>query len=474
MSPGSYIRSAAQGTSSALRRLPIRWRLAGGAALTTLVILLGFALVVGTLTTQRIRSDFNRQVGKAADELQFFVRSLNGRLSCAVNFDVYARSENAVVRLVRPNGQVLCQTANAPDLGRPATTAGPNVVREHGGFRLESRPVRLDPTGEPAILEYGRELSSVNSTINRVRFLLGLGVVGGAGLALLAGLAISRRAMRPISQLTATARDIERTRDPNVQVPRPEADDEVAQLARTLERMLQSLDAARGETEAALARQREFVADASHELRTPLTSVLANLEVLADQLAGDDRETALAALRSSQRMRRLVADLLLLARADAGRAAPRRPTDLADVVVEAAAELEPVADDHVLSVDPGAAVVEGARDELHRMTTNLIANALRHTPPGTSVQVSTRSDNGHAELVVQDDGPGIPADLADRVFERFVRGRSDRGGGSTGLGLAIVRAVAESHGGTVGLAPAAGGRGARFVVRLPARGAEGA
>src|SRR5207237_9586980 len=129
---------------------------------------------------------------------------------------------------------------------------------------------------------------------------------------------------------------------------------------------------ARNETEAMLDRQREFVADASHELRTPLTSVLANLELLADELHGEQAETAAAALRSTKRMRRLVGDLLLLARADAKRVQPRRPTDLGAVLTEAASELEPVADGHELSIDPGRAVVPAAKDELHRLVLNLI------------------------------------------------------------------------------------------------------
>ena len=126
-------------------------------------------------------------------------------------------------------------------------------------------------------------------------------------------------------------REIERTRDPSRHVPLPKADDEVAELARTLEGMLQSLDAARSSTEAMLARQREFVADASHELRTPLTSVLTSLELLSEELEGEQADTAQAALRSARRMRRLVADLLLLARVDAKRVQPHEPTPLDEV-----------------------------------------------------------------------------------------------------------------------------------------------
>jgi signal transduction histidine kinase len=242
----------------------------------------------------------------------------------------------------------------------------------------------------------------------------------------------------------------------------------VAELARTLDGMLQALDAERAETEAALGRQRRFVADASHELRTPLTSVLANLELLAAELDGESHEAAASALRSARRMRRLVGDLLLLARADAGRVAPRETVDLAEVIVDAAGEAGPLAEGHEVEVDaPGPVPVEGTRDELHRLALNLLENALAHTPPGTRIRIEARRDGDEALVAVEDDGPGVPAELAPRIFDRFVRGAGDAGGG-TGLGLAIVRAVAESHGGAVRLAPPVDGRGARFEVRLPA------
>jgi two-component system OmpR family sensor kinase len=273
--------------------------------------------------------------------------------------------------------------------------------------------------------------------------------------------------MKPIAELTSAAAEIARTRDPSRKVPQSEADDEVSELAQTLEGMLRELDAARGETESMLARQRRFVADASHELRTPLTSVLANLELLAESLQGDQGEAARSALRSSQRMRRLVADLLLLARTDAAHVVAREPCDLSRIVVEAAGELGPVSAAHEISLDVHPAIVEGARDELHRLVINLIENALRHTPPGTAIRVSTNSENGDVRLVVEDDGPGVPEELQPTLFERFVRGVGDRGG-SFGLGLAIVQAVAASHGGGVTLESPGGHSGARFVVRLPA------
>jgi signal transduction histidine kinase len=336
------------------------------------------------------------------------------------------------------------------------------------GYRVVvAHKINTSPTGTGSVwLMYAVPLSDLDHTLARVNLFLVLGVLGGTVLALLAGLATAQRAIRPIVELTGAAREIERTRDPSRHVPLPQADDEVAELARTLEGMLQSLDAARGGTEAMLERQREFVADASHELRTPLTSVLASLELLAEELEGEQAETAQAALRSARRMRRLVGDLLLLARADARRIQPHGPTELDEVVMEAATEIGTVDNAHELLIDVSPLVVSGARDELHRMVLNLVENAVKHTPPGTHIRVSTSEDDGEAVLTVEDDGPGVPPELGTRVFERFVRGGRDGARGS-GLGLSIVHSVAHSHGGSVTLESSADGAGARFVVRLP-------
>jgi two-component system, OmpR family, sensor kinase len=469
----SSIRSAARATSSAYRRLPVRWRLAGGSAALTLVILCGFAAIVGVLTTRRIQSDFSRQVAAAADELSRTVKlkltqrpdgSPYLRKVSGPNLDAYAAGGRlrAVVRIITPSGDFVDSSAGAPSFG-PYFAQSANI----DGWRVESRHVEVFGYPDPVIIQYARRLSDVQATANRVKVFLAFGVLGGALLALLAGLATARRAMEPIAELTAAAREVERSRDPTTRIPRSESEDEVAELARTLEAMLAALNEARTETEATLTRQREFVADASHELRTPLTSVLANLELLEEELDGEQREAAASALRSSRRMRRLVADLLLLARADAGRVAPHEPVDVSSVVMDAAAELEPVAGGHEISVSaPHGMVVLGARDELHRLVLNLLENALRHTDPGTAVEAQVARENGTIVLAVEDDGPGIPDELHDKVFERFFRGSSDRGG-SSGLGLSIVRAVADSHQGAVTLEPPLDGRGARFVVRLP-------
>jgi len=452
-----------------LKRLPIRWRLAGGSAVLTLVILLIFAIAVGALTTRRIRDDFEVHVAQGAEELRTRVQN-----SVHFNFvagewvlepsslEAFAAADRAVVRLVQIDGtKVVFATKHAPRFGFLPT----GEASVAAGYRVETRYVPL-PGDYNVIAQYGRPLSEVVNTVDRVRFLLIVGVLGGAALALIAGLVVARNAMRPVARMTATTRKIADTRDPDRRVPVPAADDEVAELARTLNEMLSALAGSREETEVMLARQRQFVADASHELRTPLTSVLANLELLVEELAGEQGEAARSALRSSRRMRRLVADLLLLARADVGRESPRTPTDLAGVAVEAAAELEAVSARHDITVDAIPAVVEGARDDLHRMALNLLENAIRHTPPGTQVRASVSNGDGTVRLVVTDDGPGIAPELREKIFERFVRGAGDRGG-SSGLGLAIVRAVATAHGGSVRLETPDGG-GTRFVVELPA------
>jgi signal transduction histidine kinase len=377
-----------------------------------------------------------------------------------------ATAGGGAIRIVTVDGQVHGVGANVA-LGPPR--AGVHNVR---GYHVVTRTLD-DATGHPvAYLQYAKPLSRINHTIARIDLFLAVGVLGGTALAFLAGLALARRAMSPIANLTRAARGIARTRDPAVTLPKPEADDEVADLANTLEDMLQALDSARAETEGALARQREFVADASHELRTPLTSILANLELLEAELDGEGREMASSALRSSRRMRRLVADLLLLARADAGREGLREAVDLSEVVSEAAAEASPVAAGHELTLDlpngNGAGpVVDGVSDDLHRLALNLIENALAHTPPDTEVSVRLSAEDGVAVLAVADAGAGIPPGMRDRIFDRFVRGASESSGGGSGLGLAIVRAVAENHGGAVEVGRSELG-GALFTVRLPA------
>ena len=164
-------------------------------------------------------------------------------------------------------------------------------------------------------------------------------------------------------------------------------------------------------------------------------------------------------------MRRIVADLLLLARSDDLQPVSRERVNLAQIAAEATAEAGALTEDHTLLVDaPDPLIVDGDRDELHRLVTNLVENAIRHTPAGTTVAITTSSEDHRALLTVSDDGPGIPAEQRARIFERFVRRSGDRGG-STGLGLAIVQTVADNHGGSARVEDAQ--PGSRFVVDLP-------
>jgi signal transduction histidine kinase len=452
------------------------------------VILASFAAIVGVLTNRQVRTQFNDSQAAALGRLsqtlapQLSFKGLYLDLSHIISLSEFASGDRAQIRIFDNSDQSLLATQDgyaqeglkisAPKglfANPPGQTSGYFV---QSGYRVAVRQLTVKPAGTVTLL-YALPLSNVDHTLARVEAFLLLGVLGGTVLAMLAGLFVSQRAMRPIVELTDAAREIERTRDPNREMPSPEAEDEIAELARTLSGMLAALEAARSDTQTMLDRQREFVADASHELRTPLTSVLANLDLLTEELGGEQAETAEAALRSTRRMRRLVGDLLLLARADARRVQPHRPTDLADVLIEAAAELGPMAERHRLSIDAEPAVVDGVRDELHRLVLNLLENAVRHTPPGTRVEASAKARDGTAILTVQDSGPGIPPELSKRVFERFVRGGRDGAKGS-GLGLAIVRSVAQSHGGTVVLDTPDSGVGTRFVIRIPSPHVPGA
>ncbi len=450
-----------------LWRIPVRWRLASVSALMTFMILFGFALLVGQMTSSRLHGNFNSDLIVAAADLQDQIRVTQGG-SGGLSFsgpdlDDYSGAQNAVIRVVTGDGTVLGETKNAPNLGKPISE--PLKI---GDLSVVSRPIVTTVGFTFAWVQYARRPSEVDRTIDQMWILLGIGVLGGTLLALMGGMGLARRAMRPISELTSAAREIGRTRDPARSLPQPTARDEIADLARTLDQMLRSLNEARSETEAVLKVQREFVADASHELRTPLTSVLANLELLQQESSGDRaaEETVEAALSSSRRMRKLIGDLLLLARTDVDRKSERITVDLGEIVRDVIEEIAPLASDHSLEYEAASVEmpVRGNTEELHRLILNLVDNALRHTPPDTEVKVSLSVEDKNAKVEVSDRGPGIPDELRSRVFGRFITGVGGKGG--TGLGLAIVHAVAESHGGSITMLDSSGG-GTCFIFKLP-------
>jgi signal transduction histidine kinase len=456
------------------RNWPVRWRLAVTSATLTLVILLVFGGVIGKVASNRIRDDFNREVKSAAQtlgaELQVIYTPVPKVAGNAPSLNDFVRPDDASVRVFDAYGSLIGESKNATALGPPEQLG----LSTYHDQRVATAQIRNDEGLPIGYVEYGRSIDRVDATIGKLWLFIAAGVLGGTLLAILAGLAIASRAMRPVSALTASARKIADTGDSSRHMPAPKSDDEVGELARTLEQMVRSLDSARAEREQAMKKQRDFVADASHELRTPLTSILANLELLQASLRDpgheDDRSMIDSALRSSQRMTRLVTDLLLLAKADAGRTGAHVHCDLAEVAGNAAVEAAPLMGDRELIVENDRPLeLDGNPDELHRMVLNLLDNASRHTPPGSTIELRLREDGARAILEVADDGPGIPSDVRGEIFGRFVRGDGPADtavGPGSGLGLAIVSAVAASHGGDASVDESASG-GALFRVSLP-------
>jgi signal transduction histidine kinase len=271
------------------------------------------------------------------------------------------------------------------------------------------------------------------------------------------------RALRPVEAIRVQV-DAITGATMDRRVPVPNTDDEVARLARTMNGMLERL-------EQASARQRAFVSDASHELRSPVSTIRTELEVASTHSAQADwPDVAQRTLGETERLSRLVDDLLALARLDEAQGPGRRaPVDLDDLVLEESTRTHRVP---VRTAGVTAGRVSGDERQLTQVVRNLVDNAQRHAT--SQVALSLRHEGDELVLIVDDDGPGIaPADR-ERVFDRFTRIDEARGraAGGAGLGLAVVKRVVDHHGGTVTVAdsdPASGGLGgARFVVRLPA------
>nr|WP_202429256.1 HAMP domain-containing sensor histidine kinase [Streptomyces sp. SID4945] len=269
--------------------------------------------------------------------------------------------------------------------------------------------------------------------------------------------AVTRRALRPVEGIRAELDAITGSRDLARRVPEPATHDEIAALARTTNATLAAL-------QDAVDKQRRFVADASHELRSPIASLRTQLEVGAEHPEFLDLD---GAVEDTVRLQHLAADLLLLARLDAGERPPDRPVRLADLVAREAAE-------HGLRarIEPERAdgyEVRGSAPQLGRILGNLLDNARRHAR--TEVALALRQEGADAVVTVSDDGPGVPPAERDRVFERFVRldDARTRDEGGAGLGLAIARDAAHRHGGSLAAGERPGG-GAEFVLRVPLSG----
>ncbi|MEV6673563.1 HAMP domain-containing sensor histidine kinase [Streptomyces sp. NPDC051162] len=308
--------------------------------------------------------------------------------------------------------------------------------------------------------------------------------VTAAGLvaAGIAGAANVGIALRPLRRVAATATRVSEL--PlhsgevalHERVPDAEADPrtEVGQVGAALNRMLGHVGSALTARQESETRVRQFVADASHELRTPLASIrgYAELTRRGGEETGPATRHALGRIESeAHRMTGLVEDLLLLARLDAGRPLAHDELDLSPLAVDAVSDARAAGPDHKWRLDLPAepAEIRGDPARLHQVLVNLLANARTHTPRGTTVTARVREAGPYAVLEIEDDGPGIPAELLPHVFERFARGDASRSraGGGTGLGLAIVRAVVAAHGGRVGVDSVPGRT--VFTVELPRR-----
>jgi two-component system, OmpR family, sensor kinase len=235
-------------------RIPVRWRISITTAGLTLLILVCFALVLGQVVGNRIRSDFREELSSAARSLAAETRVSNDAVLGAVvsspPLRAFALPEDAQIKVLDQYGHGLAGTNPDINLGPP--TSG---IHDTGNLMVATEPITA--TGSlPAYVQYARPADGINDTVARVWFFLGAGVLGGTMLALLAGLAVADRAMRPIKSLTGLARQITSTRDPSKRIPEPAADDEVGELARTLDGMLQALDEARSEREQAPGQPR--------------------------------------------------------------------------------------------------------------------------------------------------------------------------------------------------------------------------
>ncbi|MCZ7457916.1 sensor histidine kinase [Streptomyces sp. WMMC940] len=440
----------------------VRARAALGATLVVAVALIGAGLAVLFV----LRANLTDQAGLQAEVT---ARNIATQLDLDVPYDrldlpdgedrpVRVTGEDGRVRAASEDLEAMTGTPAAPadDEDRPGFGNGTATVDgETADYRFAV--VRADARdGLTVTVAAGAPLAAEHRAVDTVRdaMLIGLPVL----LLVVAGVTwlVTRRALRPVEGIRSEMAAITASEDLSRRVPEPESRDEIARLARTTNETLAAL-------EASVERQRRFVADASHELRSPIASLRTQLEVGAAHPGLLDVPGAVA---DTVRLQQLAADLLLLARLDAGERPGRARLDLAATVREEVAQ-RGAADRLPVAVEAGEPVeVAGSRRQLARVLGNLLDNAQRHARG--AVSVSVRREGGDAVLGVADDGPGVPEPERERIFERFVRldDARTRDAGGAGLGLAIARDVARRHGGTLTVSAAAGG-GALFVLRLP-------
>jgi two-component system, OmpR family, sensor histidine kinase MprB len=304
-------------------------------------------------------------------------------------------------------------------------------------------------------LQFVRPVDDINHTLNRLRLILLFIVAGGIAAGAAGGALVARAALVPVRRLTGAAERIARTGDPSERVEDAGGPDELGRLGTAFNTMLAAL-------EESIETQRRFVADASHELRTPLTSLQTNIEVLkqSERLHPGQRNKLFADLeREAHEMRDLITGLLELARGDA--TLERSPVQLDELVENSVERARSRFPNVKFNAELAPTTVSGVPERLERAVWNLLENAGKWSPEGSTVEVSLAG----GELRVRDHGPGISPDDRAHVFDRFYRSAAARSLPGSGLGLAIVREVAEAHGGSVSAEDAAGG-GALLRLQL--------
>jgi two-component system OmpR family sensor kinase len=401
-------------------------------------------------------------------------------------------SRGLLIQITDPTGRVVRGSEYAPktplvaEVGPPSGTPKFVSTTWNGEeLRAVHYPVTVtDPSGIRwyiGAVVVGERLTTMQETLASLRQVLLVTSALGLALALLGGWMLAGRALRPVDRVTAAAAKIAAgdgtATSLATRLPVPPTDDELSRLSATFNAMLDRL-------QASFRAQERFVADASHELRTPLTAIRGNVDVLSRQarslnrgITNADLAPALDDIRhESDRMRRLLDDLLLLARSDAGResdpltVARRERVRLDEIAAEAVHSAGALSTGQLLELEaPRSVEIDGDPDRLHQLLMILLDNAIRHTPAGRHVRVAVAATaDGTARVAVRDEGEGIAAEHLPHIFERFYRadGARGRSSGGTGLGLAIAQAICRAHGGEITVTSAPG-QGTTFVVTVP-------
>lgn len=437
------------------RRLSLRMRITAGALVVVVALLCGVGLLVIGVVQAEMTKQIDTGLHADAEFTQRMISSGSGLPMGQGPTDLY-------IQFIAPDGHVAGAGTAAqglPPLAAPTTSSGtviaPGVVEGVGTVRVLSEPVASNPKVTLVLARSARNVVDVHDTL--LRLLAQLVVVGSLLLSALVWRVVGR-ALRPVDAMRKRVDDLGEG-DLAARLDPPGTHDELDRLANTLNDLL-------GRLEQAVAREHRFVADASHELRTPITAVRSLLETEArdPDLVVLTRADALGRINQLQD---LVDQLLVLARVDTATAAPDAPVDLDDLVLGQARQLQRSTHLRVDTSRVSGGQVAGRDTDLARLVENLATNAARYAHSTIAFTVHQFGDT--VELVVDDDGPGIPVDERDRVFERFhtlTAARANTEGGA-GLGLSIAAAIVTGHHGTIRVGDAPGG-GARFEVRLHA------